>query len=106
MSLSLDQVTIYLCLSVWYIIKVITLYVTGPGSYNPRLKGRNGNPMITKARRFDEARGDEMPGPGAYQVRSSHVYTVQRYYFNHITMIFLFLYCFAKHHFFFTVQKI
>ena len=44
------------------------MYSTGPGSYDARMRKKNGNPMISKDKRFTGRGPEEIPGPGSYEV--------------------------------------
>lgn len=39
----------------------------GPGMYDPKLKPKKGNPIVTKDQRFRTLKGDDVPGPGTYE---------------------------------------
>jgi len=45
--------------------------VSGPGTYNPLVRDKHGNMIVTKDKRFRESLKSDVPGPGAYEV-STH----------------------------------
>lgn len=53
----------------------------GPGTYEPRLKDKKGNMVVTKDQRFKSIKSD-MPGPGAYEFSPLVQDTVLRGTFN------------------------
>ena len=50
------------------IYRCACVVVSGPGMYNPLLKGHVGNMMGNHDARFKTILRDEIPGPGTYEV--------------------------------------